>query len=205
MLNSYLQNVMIFIILTVVIEIILPSEQYSKYIRLVIGFVLMLNIIIPIQRIIAYTDRESVTISYDNIENKLMKDSDNSDIEKQYKSYIENNLNTQLELLVSSSTEYVLTDCDIDIETMKNDYVINNIVMQLKRGEENNINNDVYIRPIEKIQLNVNKTSDEVNENVQDIVENTEIKDLKNNISVAYNVDISNIHINILQDEEGNS
>lgn len=205
MLNSYVQNVMIFIILTVVIEVVLPSEQYSKYIRLVIGFVLMLNIIIPVQRIIAFTDRESIEISYDNIENELGKYNNDNDIEKQYKNYIENNLNNQLGLLVSTSTGYVLTDCDIDIEVVKNDYSINSISLQLKLDEENSVDNSVYVRPIEKIQLNVNTSTYEANENVQHIVENTEIKDLKNNISIAYNVDISNIYINILQDEEGNN
>ncbi|PAC29394.1 stage III sporulation protein AF [Caldifermentibacillus hisashii] len=58
LLSSWIQNIILFILLSVVIEMLLPRSDMQKYVRMAAGLVLLILILTPIMKLFAMDGEE---------------------------------------------------------------------------------------------------------------------------------------------------
>ncbi len=166
---TYFRNIIIFLIFINFVEIILPSKKYKNYMDFVLGLILISIVVSPIVKILKL-DSKSYTSQV--LTNNAHSNSYTNNIDYT-KSLYEAQVCNQFESYITSSFNITPTNVRI---VVSDDYsTIQQIYFDIKNGS------------IEPINIGSNI----------DNVENQKIIDIKNKISIAYNLSVSNIHINI--------
>lgn len=201
MIYNYVKGITLLAIFLALIEMILPSQKFSKYIKLVLGFVLMVNIVLP------FVDLKKYSFELKNFEDLNFTD-DTFD----YSPYVEASANADSYALGESIKQNIQSGFVSDeyyIDKVYVDYKINGDIVEFNsiditlgekensrsNGEDkNNIEPNVDIVKIEKIEVGGLKKDIRSS---ADYDENPEILNLKNQISKEYNLSNENIYINI--------
>ncbi len=197
------------VIVSTLIEIILPEGNNKKYVKTIIGIYILFVIIYPlisklsnkninIQSIIENTTNQ---INKYEVNNNMVIET-NSYIEETYKQKIEDDLNNKIK-----EKGYNVSSLDMDIETENEETYgqINNIFMQISKIEKLEDNNKVEnknvtqnsVNQIEKVEVsisnsNVNKNS----ETCQIGISEEDINNLKDYLYTTYMIEKEKIHIN---------
>lgn len=200
---------MVAVIVSTLIEIILPEGNNKKYVKTIIGIYILFVIIYPlisklsnkninIQSIIENTTNQ---INKYEVNNNMVIET-NSYIEETYKQKIEDDLNNKIK-----EKGYNVSSLDMDIETENEETYgqINNIFMQISKIEKLEDNNKVEnknvtqnsVNQIEKVEVsisnsNVNKNS----ETCQIGISEEDINNLKDYLYTTYMIEKEKIHIN---------
>lgn len=201
MIYEYVKNITLIAIFLALIEMVLPSQKFSKYIKLVLGFILMMNIVLPFVDFNKYT-----------FELKDFNELDFYNEKFDYSPYVEASENIKNQSIDSGieeniknlfvSDNYVVTDvfCEYETSNIKESNIkgISSIHITL---EKNNLNNEPkgsdvnIVEPIKVEKISVKGLTNE--NNVSNNEENQEILNLKNIISKEYNLSNGNIYVNI--------
>ncbi len=167
---SYFRNIIIFLIFMNFVEIILPNKKYKNYMDFVLGLILISMVISPIVKILKL---DSKSYSTQILTNNSSPTSYTSNIDYT-KALYEKEVCNQFKSYITSTFNITPTNIQIvvsdDYSTIKEIYF------------------DITNNSIEPININSHNNS---------AVENQQIIDIKNKISSAYNLSVSNIHINI--------
>lgn len=188
--SLYIKSIAFFIIFMAFIEIVLPNGKYRSYINLVLGIILIIMMIQPVNKLLY-----KFNISIDNEILNANYELDKSIIEKESQYYNEK----QKEIILNSFRDkikeqitYLLEDyavvsnIEIELISNENNIQIEKIFIDIKKF---NISDKNKIKPI-VIDENIN------NNNLNDNSDENNIKILKNIISDFYNLSIDNIYIN---------
>ena len=168
-LNSWLQGIIISVVIATIIELILPNGNTKKYIKLVLGVYVVFNIITPVVNKISNNNFElSSILKIDEYTKKLETyevSSKNIDISKANENNIKQIYLSNLKKDVKEKTEqqgYVVKNIQIEVEEDEN-YTIKSIVLSVEKNkddeelqEENKINetnNKVIINKIETVNI----------------------------------------------------
>ena len=202
-LNSWLQGIIISVIVATIIEMILPNGNSKKYIKVVLGIYVVFNIITPI--INRFTNSSFELSSIINIEEYTKKmetyavssnNIDKSNEEKIINIYIsdlKNDITAKLE-----EKEYDVKDIEVQIENDET-YKIKNIELFLvkkeKQEEKKTYERNVIINEIEtvKIQIGTQKQDKNIEETNLD---EKEKKEIKKYLSSVYEIQEKQITIN---------
>ncbi len=176
--NSWAQGIIIAVIISTIIEMILPDGNIKKYIRTVIGTYIVFVIVSPI--VTKITGKEINLKQYElpNTETYEVATIDtNAYIETTYISKIEEEIKKDLE-----ENGYNVKSISIEIEKSDANYGnINKINLSLQKQETNST--------IEPIEIDIEENG------VENSISNEEIETLKKLLNETYGTDIENIII----------
>lgn len=195
-LNTWLQGIIVAVVIASIIQMILPNGNNKKYIKVVLGVYIVFQIITPVINKFFNSDFEvSSLIDIDKYTKKMKTyevSSKNTDINKTnedsikqiYIANLKKDIKTKLE-----DKDYLIKDVEVQVENNEN-YDIKSLVIYVNgkndNKEENNkekTENNIHINEIEKIEINVSKNN-ETNKNSFNNSENKESNQTKeNNIS----------------------
>lgn len=202
-LNSWLQGIIISVIVATIIEMILPNGNTKKYVKVVLGIYVVFNIITPIINEFTNSNFELSSIinieeytkkmdTYEVSSNNIEK-SNEENIKQIYISNLKNDITAKLE-----EKEYSVKKVDIEIENNET-YKIKNVELSLSKKEakeEQETKNEVVINEIEKVEIQVGeKKRDDTKEEKSDLTE-SEKKEIKKYLSSVYEIQEKQITIN---------
>lgn len=195
--SSWAQGIIIAVIIGTIIEMLLPKNKNSKYIKVVIGMFVLFTIVAPVMGKIT---NNNIELDF-NIEDYEIETSSNiqiENIEEQNNNQIMNIYKQNLELDIQSKvqikgykTEYVIAEILNDAN-----YTINKIELKIiEKNEE--IKNEQQVASIvdniETIKINLTNSS---NSNEQEsILTEKEKKTLKQYLADCYEINEQNIVI----------
>lgn len=187
-LATYIKTVTLYVVFINVIEMIMPSEKYSNFIRLFLGLVLMYIILKPIFQFDFNHNLDNGILA--NYENYINANSESIDVEntekKQYELVTETFIkNKEKEIIsfIESNFDYRVALCDLEVNIDYENYgQLNGLNLKLNKLDEN-------IEIIAPISISENKL-------VKNI-ENEEILKIKKMINEVYNLSLTNINITI--------
>ena len=193
--NSWAKGIILAVIISTLIEIILPEGNNKKYVKTIIGIYILFVIVSPIFSKISNKKiniESIITASNDQIKqyetNNNLSIETNSYIEKEYKKKIEEDLRKKLE-----EKGYKIDSLNLIIE-MQNEEVygkINCIVMNVSKIDENKVSN--IVNEVESVEIKINNEI-ENNPNKEETISQEEIENLKVYLSTSY--DVEKIYIN---------
>ena len=188
---SYINNFVITLVATIIfmtaVEIISPDNSMKKYIKFVLGLILVSVMINP--RIKFFTGGEQEVINaikkYENIFHEgIGEESETAMTQSQIEAF-KNNLNNNCDNLLK--TEFSDKDfksniqCDIDLENMT--YNIQSLEVGVK---------ETGIKLVDNIRININRESQEVISN-EEVIGNSE--EIKKYLQETFNIPIEKIKL----------
>ena len=208
--KTWVNQIIVAVIIATVIEMILPNGNNKKYIKMVIGLYVLFAIIQPISKIITGKSLEVSNFNYKKYFSKDISKEYSQDFEENNSKLIKqayiNNIQEDIKKKLKKKG-YETISCNIEIleDEDKDTYgTINSIIIRIKRNSKNekekseeeskNINN---IIEVEKIDIN---TTNNVN-NINNIEEKTNLSDdekieIIEYLAEEYSIDKTNIVIN---------
>ena len=206
--STWVQGIVVTVVIATIIEMILPNGNSKKYIKMVIGIFIVFNIVSPI--INKFTGK-SMKISdivdiekYIEDENtyktntKNIENTNNSNIKEMYIVNLKKDIKSKIE-----AKDYIVDSIQIDLKDDET-YDIKNINMAIHKKEENaQSSTNTNIKEIEKVNIDINSKV-MINENNKSTfnIENdntlslTQINEIKEYINSNYEIDKENIYIN---------
>lgn len=200
-LNSWLQGIIIAVIISTIIEMILPNGDSKKYIKVVLGVYVVFNIITPVVNQFFNSDFELSSIfnieeymkemeTYEvNSKNINMNKSNEDSIKQIYVTNLKKDMKLKLE-----ERGYLVKQIEVKIENDES-YLINSISLSLeKKEEEDNIENKIIVNEIEKVEIQIGDRK-EVDLKQKSNITEKEIKEIKQYLVSVYEVKEKQIDI----------
>ena len=199
--TSWVQGIIIAVIIGSIIEMLLPNGNSKKYIKVVIGVYIVFTIVSPIiskftgteiklDSIIDINKYEDKIASYE-IDTKNLENINNSNIKEVYILNLKKDIKAKIE-----DKGYIVNSIQIEIENT-DEYKVKNIDMTLsKRENKKEETEEKNINEIEKVNIEVkieNSTTKETTEMIR--LTTKKIAKIKEYISSVYEIDKNNINI----------
>ena len=212
--SNWAGGIVVAVIIGTVIEMILPSGNSKKYIKVVIGIYVLFTIVSPvITKFTGETIEVSDILDLDKyveeaedvaIQNNIQS---NNQIMEVYSSGIKEDLKAKIEakgymvnsidIGIANDESYSITDITIDVE--KEEKVDGNEMVENEEntGEADSTNKVEQIENVNKVEISIADDSTNSNKNSnEDSLSNSEKKELKEYLSSVYEVNNNNIIIN---------
>ncbi|NLC87642.1 MAG: stage III sporulation protein AF [Clostridiaceae bacterium] len=193
-LNSWLQGIIISVVIATIVEMILPEGNNKKYVKIVLGVYVVFNIITPIINKLTQNNFEISSII--NIEKYTKQfetyevDSKNIDIENVNKTNIKNIYINNLKKDMKAKIEergYVVENIKIKLEDSE-DYIVEELIIYLdkkdiKKDNDNNNTKEIIdsINEIKIEDINISNNIIEQTKKTEDTEEKSEKVTNKNN------------------------
>ncbi len=205
--GEFIKNIVIFLIFSAFIDMILPNNEYKKYINIVVGLILMILIIQPVSKLLFQnqTDFERM-IFHRNMEmnqksiqhqKKIYEDQQNQWIIKSYKDQLEK----QTKMLLSTHISRPISELSIEVnEDAHTDQfgMINKILLTVhvdsSAQSTKKLSKD-SVRPIEKIVIQSQQPTS--SSSIKDVESLLLEKNIKNLLANFYNLSSDNIIITV--------
>ena len=200
--TSWVQGIIIAVIIGSIIEMLLPNGNSKKYIKGVIGVYIVFSIVSPIiskftgselklESIIDINKYEEKIASYE-IDTKNLENTNKYNIKEVYILNLKKDIKAKIE-----DKGYIVNSIQIEIENT-DEYKVKNINMTLsKRENKKEETEEKSINEIEKVNIEVkieNSTTEEPSEMIR--LTTKEINEIKEYISSVYEIDKKDININ---------
>lgn len=204
-LNSWLQGIIVAVVIATIIDMIMPNGNSRKYVKVVLGIYVVFNIIAPIVNKFAGEDLK--VSSFTNIEGAIKEmdtyntSSSNINISKSNEENIKQLYIANLKQDIKAKLEgknYDIDRVNITLENSEN-YELKEIEVYINSKKEKKDNNDVSINQIEKINIQVerNEENSKNDEKPQsNKIPESKQKEIKQYLSDVYEINEENIHIN---------
>lgn len=200
--TSWVQGIIIAVIIGSIIEMLLPNGNSKKYIKVVIGVYIVFTIVSPViskftgsefklDSIIDINKYEDKISSYE-VDTKSLENTNNYNIKEVYILNLKKDIKAKIE-----DKGYIVNSIQIEIENT-DEYKVKNVNMTLsKRENEKQETEQKNINEIEKVNIEVkieNTTTKETTEMIR--LTTKEISEIKEYISSVYEINKNNININ---------
>ena len=204
-LNSWLQGIIVAVVIATIIDMIMPNGNSRKYVKVVLGIYVVFNIIAPIVNKFAGEDLK--VSSFTNIEGAIKEmdtyntSSSNINISKSNEENIKQIYIANLKQDIKAKLEgknYDIERVNITLENSEN-YELKEIEVYINSKKEKKDNNDVSINQIENIniQVEINEENTKNDEKPQsNKIPESKQKEIKQYLSGIYEINEENIHIN---------
>lgn len=188
---EYINNFVITLVATMIfmtaIDIISPDNSMKKYIKFVLGLILISVMINPIVKFFTGGEQELVSAikSYENMFYESTSIENKTNIGESKIESFKNNLNNNCDKLLKeefSGREFKSNvKCEIDLENME--YKVEGVEVGVKNSE---------IKLIDNIKININEESEEAVSN-EEVIENGE--EIKNYLSEVFKISTEKIKL----------
>lgn len=181
--NSWTRGIIVAVIITTIIEMILPDGNIKKYIRTVMGVFIVFIIISPIVTKLTGKTFSLTEYKLPEVSNKELQTIDtNSYVEKTYKNTITKDIKDSL-----AKKGYIVKNIKVSMNTDEENYgTINKIELQIERNKESD-----ELDIIEPVEININNQIQTVEE-----IGEEEIGEIKSFLSQNYGILKENIYFN---------
>lgn len=200
--SSWVQGIIVAVVIATIIEMILPEGNSKKYIKIVIGVYVIFNIVAPI--INKFTGNEldfTSIIDLNKYEEKLsayevdangLDENNNSNIRQVYILNLKNDMKAKIQ-----EKGYVVNGIYIELEETE-EFEVKRLNLSVSKKEievyEESTSNT--INKVEEINIQV-----QINNNIQEKehlidINNNEIEEIKDYINSTYEINKNIIHIN---------
>lgn len=202
-LNTWLQGIIVCVIIATIIELILPSGSTKKYIKVVLGMFIVFNIITPVINKITKNNFEiSSIINMDEYskkmktyetssQNQVSSNANEQTIKQIYISKLEKDIKNKLK-----EKNYTVSKIEIEINENE-EYSIKQINLLVQKDEEETEEkqaNAIKIENIETINIQVNENI--VPEQKEENISTNEISKIKQYLASEYQINEKQININ---------
>lgn len=200
--TSWVQGIIVAVIIGTIIEMLLPNGNSKKYIKVVIGVYIVFNIVSPVinkftgnkfelNSIIDINKYEDKISSYE-ADTKNLENTNNSNIKEVYILNLKKDIKAKIE-----DKGYIVNSIQIEIEN-NDEYTVKNIDMTLsKRENKKEESEDKNINEIEQVNIEVkieNNTTQKTSEMTR--LMEKEKDEVKEYVSSVYEINKNNININ---------
>lgn len=202
-LNTWLQGIIVCVIIATIIELILPSGSTKKYIKVVLGMFIVFNIITPVINKITKNNFEiSSIINMDEYskkmktyetssQNQVSSNANEQTIKQIYISKLEKDIKNKLK-----EKNYTVSKIEIEINENE-EYSIKQINLLVQKDEEETEKkqeNSIEIENIETINIQVNENI--IPEQKEENISVNEISKIKQYLASEYQINEKQININ---------
>lgn len=202
-LNTWLQGIIVCVIIVTIIELILPSGSTKKYIKVVLGMFILFNIITPVINKITKNNFEiSSIINMDEYskkmktyetssQNQVSSNANEQTIKQIYISKLEKDIKNKLK-----EKNYTVSKIKIEINENE-EYSIKQINLLVQKNEEETEKkqeNAIEIENIETINIQVNENI--IPEQKEENISVNEISKIKQYLASEYQINEKQININ---------
>lgn len=202
-LNTWLQGIIVCVIIVTIIELILPSGSTKKYIKVVLGMFILFNIITPVINKITKNNFEiSSIINMDEYskkmktyetssQNQVSSNANEQTIKQIYISKLEKDIKNKLK-----EKNYTVSKIKIEINENE-EYSIKQINLLVQKDEEETEKkqeNSIEIENIETINIQVNENI--IPEQKEENISVNEISKIKQYLASEYQINEKQININ---------
>lgn len=190
--STWAKSIILAVIVSTIIQMILPEGNNKKYIKTVIGLYILFTIISPI---ISKISGENATIDVSKYENYFNVESATTASANVIDKNLDNTYTSSIKADIKNRMKqkgYKVNSLDANIE-LKNEEsygTINSLKISLEREESNNNSN---IQSVNKIEIKISNNTNEVKQNNLTSMEKQEIK---NYLSETYSIKKENIEVN---------
>ena len=190
--SSWAKSIILAVIVSTIIQMILPEGNNKKYIKTVIGLYILFTIISPI---ISKISGGNSTIEVSKYENYFNVESTTTASANVIDKNLDNTYTSSIKADIKNRMKqkgYKVNSIDANIE-LKNEEsygTINSLKINLEREESNNNSN---IQAVNKIEIMISNNTKEVKQNNLTSMEKQEIK---NYLSETYSIKKENIEVN---------
>ncbi len=190
--SSYIKTIIMFLIFMSFIELIMPTSSYKKYIDIVLGIILIIIMINPLNNIKAvsldlnkdlFKNTYELNKSIMQREKNYYEEKNNELIISQYKTQIADNVSAML----GKDKKITVENVNVEVNGNPSDEnysQINKIAVKIKDNKEDAAEKS-QIEPIKVVFSNQNKK----------VSENEKTNNIKKVISDFYNLSADNIYI----------
>ncbi len=159
--NSWIQGIIVAVIIATIIEMLLPNGNNKKYIRVVIGIYIVFTIISPvIQNFFQKEWKVSLEDFWEELEGESTKtstaleDSNQKNIQEIYKKNLEKDMQAKIE-----KQGYIVQNIDIQLSKNEEEYEIMQVEITARKDKIRLTNskqeNKIYINKVEKIEISL--------------------------------------------------
>ncbi len=203
--NTWVQGIVIAVIIATIIEMILPKGNNQKYIKIIIGIYIMFTIVSPVIKNIS---KENFSLDIEKYWKELDLDSIevgtnlNNSNEKNIEEIYIKNLKKDMEYKLKEHG-YIIENIEIYLEKNTNEYSIKQIEITAKKdkikiGESKNNKkvNEIHINKVNEINISIENKDEEIEkENLRKLNE-PEKKAIKTILTSNYGLQEENIIVN---------
>lgn len=189
--STWAKSIILAVIVSTIIQMILPEGNNKKYIKTVIGLYILFTIISPI---ISKISGGNSTIDVSKYENYFNVESTTTASANVIDKNLDNTYTSSIKADIKNRMKqkgYKVNSIDANIE-LKNEEsygTINSLKISLEREESNNNSN---IQAVNKIEI---KISNNTNEAKQNNLTSMEKQEIKNYLSETYSIKKENIEV----------
>lgn len=192
---SYIKNISICIIFTAFVEMLLPNDNFKKYINLVLGFIIIIAILNPIKNFMSSADQ--IDFKVFSISSKINNDLllNQKNIQNKQKDLIistyKQQLEQQIKKIISEQTDLEIENISIEVDEDFESDTFSQIqhIELYAQSQENAVKEEqMNIATVEKIIIGQNK--EDKNSRDKELE-----KTLKTLISNFYKLNQDNIYI----------
>ena len=198
--SAWAQGIIVSVIIATIIEMILPNNSNSKYIKMVIGVFILFSIVSPIINKISGKNK-SLDLDYYSkyASNESVETSSAIDNNELIKQMYEENLKIDMKTKISQKGYLV---GELDVEILNNDeFTLNSIKMKIvgtaknQNKGGNNQKTTTVVENVENILVNVSGKTSSKNENEKSVISESEKRKLVQYLSSVYEVKENNIYV----------
>lgn len=197
--TTWAQGIIVAVIITTIIELILPEGNHKKYIKMVMGVYILFTIVSPIITKITNQDFEFDESKYEeffkNSTYEVSSQSLEEENDNQIKDLYLNNIKSDVKQKLKEQG-YIVEEIQIeaDLESEEAYGKIKKMNLQIKKGETKQEENK--ISPVNRIEIGEKKEEEnQISEN-EEKIGGGEIREIKTYLSTTYNVEKKQIKIN---------
>ncbi len=196
-LNSWLQGIITAVVVTTIIEMILPSGNSKKYIKVVLGVYVVFNIITPVINQFFHSDFELSSIlnieeytkkmeTYEvNTKDIKIEETNEQNIKEIYQSNLKKDMKAKLK-----EKGYEVKQIEMEIEKEES-YQIKQISLLIEKGaevKEENIEEQVNIAEIEEVEIKIGGSKEKEKQEAKSKLAEREKKEIKEYLTSVYEI-----------------
>ena len=196
--SNWAEQIIIAVVITSIIEMLLPDNKNKKYIKIVMGIYILFSIIFPIIDKKDLLSFDTINLESYVIDDNIIKsegvnqESMDERIQQLYVEELENNIKIKVE-----QEGYDVKSCKVDATLYgdENKQGINKIVLVI--SSDSNVSNNANIKVVNKIDINVglDKYFRNTEGDDKSKISSSEVAYLKELLSTYYEIDNNKISI----------
>lgn len=209
-LTAWVKEIILLIMLAVVLELLLPNSSMQKYVRLVVGLILLLVLLKPVMSLFdtnindLFTTYANHTVVQDNLLKNEIKNK-KKEIQASQRAYIEKQMAVPMkksaEKEVSDRFHMDVSNVQVTLKDVKHGQAqsnIKHITVTLKKHEKGN---GSKIKPVKPVTINVNQAPSEKTTNPK----NKRIKQIRRDLANQWQLPEEKISVDLEGGNPGGS
>ena len=204
-LSSWLQGIVVSVIIATIVEMIVPSGNSKKYIKVVLGLYIVFNIITPVINEISNNNFElSSIVNIDEYTKKMqtyeassqninMEETNELTIKQIYVSKLEKDMKSKLE-----EKEYIVEEVKVEVEE-DDEYKIKSIKIKIEKDINENkteeSQNLIKINEVKSINIQVSNQIDTKQTEEKSKISDNDKKNVKEYLSSVYEINEKQITV----------